>query len=58
MIPVDHCKPCFHGMKPLLFLFHHSFIAKSRWIVGGMQQLKIKVNILSLTSNIVANRVS
>lgn len=44
-ILVDHRKPCVYGMKVLLFLFCYSSIPKSRWIVGGTQQLKTKVNV-------------
>lgn len=44
-ILVDHRKPCVYGMKLFLLLFYHSSVPKSRWIVGGTQQLKTKVNI-------------
>ena len=43
-ILADHRKPCVYGTMLLLLLFFHSSIAKTRWIVGGTQQLKTKVN--------------
>ena len=47
-ILVDHRKLCVYGTILLLLLFYHSFIPKSRWIVGGTQQLKTKVNTFHL----------